>query len=143
MRSCHVHRTINAGKRHRRGCESANDQQHAERRQRRHAKRRVVVLLLGNPAASDSSSAGRAFCEAKMLQDLLKQLLAGKTLVIAASLTDSPPAPTPASQTQLGPALPPLGKIPADYQPPDVTVRLFPPDYAIYQDISQLPVHAL
>ena len=78
-----------------------------------------------------------------MLQDLLKQLLAGKTLVIAAGLVDSPPAPAPASQTQLGPALPPLGKIPADYQPPDVTVRLFPPDYAIYQDISQLPVHAL
>ena len=78
-----------------------------------------------------------------MLQDLLKQLLAGKTLVIAAGLVDSPPAPAPASQTQLGPALPPLGKITADYQPPDVTVRLFPPDYAIYQDISQLPVHAL
>jgi hypothetical protein len=45
--------------------------------------------------------------------------------------------PTPAA------LIPPLGKIAADYQPPDIAVQLFPADYAIYRDISQLPVHAL
>jgi hypothetical protein len=57
----------------------------------------------------------------------------------------SPGAPgsTPAPTTAPAALIPPLGKITAAYQPPDITVQLFPADYDIYRDVSQLPVHPL
>jgi hypothetical protein len=78
-----------------------------------------------------------------MFDQLLAQLVPGKRLVVTAEFQDTGTTPGQIPPPQPAPIFPPLGKIAADYQPPDIAVQLFPADYAIYRDISQLPVHAL